>query len=179
MTRGPTASERTATRPPGFALVEAMVAVLLVAGLFAASLAAVGASRGGMRTVADRSRATLLAEQLLNEAAARPYWDGYGTGPGPESDETAAGDRSPYDDVDDYDGWSASPPQRKNGTVIDGFNGWRRTVEVRWTDPTDLSRTETSETGVKRITVTVRRNGKELAELTAVRTFAADRRGSD
>ena len=78
------------------------------------------------------------------------------------------------DDVDDYDGWSGSPPEYKDGTVIPDLDGWARHVTVAWVKATDLSLTSGSETNVKRITVTVTYNDMEVASLTAVRTLARD-----
>ena len=38
-------------------------------------------------------------------------------------------------DVDDYDGWSASPPEDKNGNPLVGFDDWGRSVSVEWVNP--------------------------------------------
>ena len=48
--------------------------------------------------------------------------------------------------------------------------GWERRVEVAWVEPDNLEFAAPTETGLKRITVTVHRNQQLPASLTAVRT---------
>ena len=91
---------------------------------------------------------------------------------GRESGESG-GDRTDWDDVDDYDGWSASPPQDKDGTVAGNRAGWARNVAVVWVDPTDPSQTVGSDQGAKWISVTVTRDGKLITSLAALRSRAA------
>ena len=75
--------------------------------------------------------------------------------------------------TDDYDGWSASPPQQKDGTVLSELTGWGRSVEVLWMDPWDLSQNVFSNQGVKRIAITVVHNNVPVASLIAFRTIVA------
>ncbi len=64
--------------------------------------------------------------------------------------------RSDFDDVDDYHSWSASPPQSKDGTDLPDYDGWTRSVTVEWVNVNSPGGTAAnSETGAKRITVTV------------------------
>ena len=89
---------------------------------------------------------------------------------GLESSEST-GSRADFDDVDDYNGWTASPPQRRDGTVIPQLDGWGRTAQVGRLDPVLLDPTGV-ETGVKRIRVTVKRDDAEVASIVAIRTRA-------
>ena len=73
---------------------------------------------------------------------------------GPEPGE-ADGTRTYFDDVDDYDGWSASPPQAKDGTVLKDYDGWTRKVEVVYATPSDPGISPVTDLGLKRISVTV------------------------
>ncbi len=57
--------------------------------------------------------------------------------------------------MDDYDGWSASPPQDKWGNVLPGLTGWRQQVSVVYSDPNTPSSTAASDLGLKRITITI------------------------
>ena len=84
--------------------------------------------------------------------------------------EPAGGPRNLWDDVDDYDNWSASPPQYEDGSVIPNLAGWRRSVDVDRVNPANLGQTVASDQDVKRIIVTVKRDGVPVASLTAVRT---------
>ena len=89
---------------------------------------------------------------------------------GGESGESG-GSRIDWDDVDDYAGWSASPPEANDGTTLSGFEAWTRSVEVVWVKPGQLN-TVGAKTGVKRISVTVSRNDGPATELVAIRTQA-------
>ncbi|MCX5662021.1 MAG: PKD domain-containing protein [Planctomycetota bacterium] len=78
--------------------------------------------------------------------------------------------RSTWTDVDDYNGWTETTPQTKSGTVLGNFTGWTRSVLVEWIDPATLAATSNTNTGIKRITVTVVRRGKPVAVVAAYRT---------
>ncbi len=52
-----------------------------------------------------------------------------------------ADDRRTFDDVDDYHGWFASPPQLRNGDPIDMYEGWSRGVSVSRVNPATLAAT--------------------------------------
>ena len=43
-------------------------------------------------------------------------------------------------------------------------------VEVKWVDPDDLNQVMGSESGIKRITVTVKRNSLKCGEIVAIRS---------
>lgn len=88
-----------------------------------------------------------------------------GIDPGEDS-----GNRENFNDVDDYNGWSASPPQDPSGTVLKGLEGWKRQVEVAWVDPSNLGQVVGAESSLKRITVSVYRGNVVAAKLVAVRS---------
>jgi hypothetical protein len=50
---------------------------------------------------------------------------------GPELTEGLTG-RTAFDDVDDYSGFSESPPKDRSGVAMAGWTGWRRSVAVTW-----------------------------------------------
>ena len=78
-----------------------------------------------------------------------------------------------FDDIDDYDGWSASPPQSKSGQALAGLEGLRTAVEVVNVDPASLSQVVADgASDLKRITVRVYRNDDCLVTLTRLRTRA-------
>jgi len=157
-----------------FSMAEATLSVFILGVVLVAALSTVGASGRARQKMADRARGTPLAQDLMTEILQNGYNDpespaaSLGTNP----PEHTTGDRSLYDDVDDYDDWSASPPETKDGEPIDGFDDWRRSVEVAWIDPDDLTQVCGSETGVKRITVTVAHHDVPVATLVAIRTNA-------
>jgi hypothetical protein len=63
--------------------------------------------------------------------------------------------RALWDDVDDYNGWTESPPQAKDGTSLGLPAGWRRDVAVDYVTPDDPTAKSGTDQGIKRIIVTV------------------------
>ena len=159
----------------GFGLVEATLATVIAGGVIVVGINSIASAVVIKRKAAERERARLLAVDLVTEALRLPYEDpvqGVGAVPGPGADEVT-GTRSMFDDVDDYHGWTSSPPQYKDGATMSGLTGWRRTLAVRRVDPGTLA-TSASDTGVIEITVTVERHGAELARVVALRTSSWD-----
>ena len=154
-------------------LIETTVSVLLVGILFAAVLNTLGASSMTQSIHARRETALLLAQDLMTEILQQAYEDPNETvNPGGVEAGEDGANRMDFDDVDDYLGWSSSPPEYRTGVEIPWATGYTRTVNGEWRDPDDLVQASGSETGVKAIWVTVLYNGKTLVTLSAVRTRA-------
>jgi len=151
-------------------LVESVMAIVIVSGLLVVALNAAGASRVGQRSLSERGVGQLLAAALMSEILAQPYKDAADTGSnGPESGESN-GTRAGFDDVDDYQLWTESPPKNQDGSVIPDRIGWRRSVVVTYVEPDDLTHVRLGDGGAKRITVTVLFNSREAAVFQAIRT---------
>ncbi len=164
-------------RPPngslcrGLTLVEAVVSIVVVSTMVVGALNCVGTARTNELRLIERERAVALAEGLMCEILRQAYADPTG-GPqtfGIGSDENT-GNRSLFEDVDDYDGWDASPPQYKDGTVIPGCNDYEQVVHVAWVDPGDLASVAGSNTGIKRIQVVIKHAGAVVITLTGYRS---------
>jgi Tfp pilus assembly protein PilV len=150
--------------------VEATISMVIVAVMLVAALNTVGVSKMTQHRTALVSRGQLLAEALLAEILQRRYQEPDGAVAfGLETGETAT-IRSAYDDVDDYQGWSSSPPKAKDGTTLANTTGWKRTVIVEQIDPLDPTKTFSKETGAKRITVTAFYKDVPQATLVAIKT---------
>jgi hypothetical protein len=155
----------------GINMVEVAVSSLIVGVMLVASLRVVGQSFLTQRLNADRATGQFLADALLNEALQLSYMDpGLTSSPIGRGSGESATNRNNYDDVDDYHGYSESPPKSKTNTVLEGFNGWRRSVTVQWVDHTNLNLVRTSESGVKRVIVQALRNGELVATATGYRS---------
>jgi type II secretory pathway pseudopilin PulG len=157
-------------RGAAFSIVEAVISTIIVAFMLVAALSTVGASRRVQQKTSLADRGRLLAESLLTEILRQDYQDS--DNPivfGPEASESTA-TRAAFDDVDDYDGWSASPPAGKDGAVLANASGWTRTVAVVWIDPRHPAMVKSFETQAKRITVTAGYNNVPQATLVAIRT---------
>lgn len=162
-------ARRINTRARGFTLVEAAVSSVLVGVLLVASLQALAAARMARYKNAELARATLLADGLLNEIRALPYSDPAGSSIlGYDFAENGVW-RGSFDDVDDFNGWTESPPQLPDGTPMDGYDSWSRSVRVYWCNPASPSGTSGAETGLKRIVVVVNHHGVPVATATAIK----------
>jgi hypothetical protein len=149
-----------------------VVSTVLVGVLLIAALRSVGASVFTQSLSAQRTTGQMLADGLMAEILAKAYKDP-GNWPqfGREWGESSAS-KANYNDVDDFQDWSESPPQLADGSTMPDLTGWQRSVAVDWVDLSDLSRVQYWDTGAKRITVTVRYNGVAIATRVAIRTEA-------
>ena len=170
-----TTARRTVAHPAsgrGFSLIEAVFSVVIVAVMFAAVMTTVAAARVVRYKTDGRSRGSTLAHDLMAEILQAAYEEP--AGPAALGRDAAEGidDRADFDDVDDYDGWTATPPELKGGTPLSLPAGWSRAVEVRWVVANNLTLTSGTETNAKRIIVTVKHNNVTMAQVTAIRTRA-------
>jgi type II secretory pathway pseudopilin PulG len=157
-------------RRRGFSIVEAVIATVIVAIMLVAALSTVGASRFVQHQTYQADRGRMLAQQLLAEIVQRRYQDpNEPLAFGREATESAA-TRTDFDDVDDYDGWSASPPEGHDGTPLTNAAGWTRTVTVQWIDPLNPGQVEAAESNAKRIEVVASYDGIPQVTLYAIRT---------
>lgn len=158
------------TNRSGFTLLESVIAVMLVGLLMVAALQSVGAMKRRETHSLEQFRGQQLAAALMNEILLQAYAEPVTAAVfGPESGE--AGNRSLFDDVDDYAGWSATPPKDRSGQAVAGFTGWTHSVAVQWVNPTTLAATTASNTGLKKLTVTVSKGDKTIATATGYRSI--------
>jgi type II secretory pathway pseudopilin PulG len=149
-------------------IVEVVVAAAILGGVGMIALRGIAATHASQLDTADSARAELLARELLDEILQQNFVRT--TVMLPDESPTT---RVNFTCLDDYDGWNAAktlPPQRKDGTLIPSGLGWARRVTVINVSASDLVTASQTETGIKRITVTVSRFGKDLAEISLVRT---------
>ncbi|MFG0261812.1 MAG: PKD domain-containing protein [Novipirellula sp. JB048] len=160
-------------RRRGFGLLDSVLAVMLVGILMVGALQSIGASKRREAATLDRLLGQQLAGAMMNEILLQAYSE-------PESDEEtlfgmepdeSTGDRSRFDDVDDYHGWTSTPPQSRSGMPIAGFEDWTRSVEVSWADPETLAATAAVRTGLKKIHVSVLKQGRVISSLVGYRSI--------
>ena len=78
---------------------------------------------------------------------------------GPETGETLA----TYNDNDDFDGASFSPPVDARRQTISNLSGWTQSITVRSVDPNNLTSTvPNGSTPTERITVTISHLGQQV-----------------
>ena len=135
-------------------LVEVTISTLLVGLMIVASMKSVGGVLRTWAMVGEMPQGNTLTLELLTEIVQAEYVEP-DDAPlfGPESPETGAS-RADWDDVDDYNGWSSSPPERKDGTAITEYTGWTRTVvAIEYVSPSSPLTVVGGDQGLKRITV--------------------------
>jgi MSHA pilin protein MshD len=165
---------RSPTIRRGFTLVEAVVSLVIVSVMFTAAMTTAAAARVREQKAIDRQKGLFLAQSLMSEILDKPYQDP-GALPilGLELGDIL-GLRSSYNDVDDYDGLTEAPPKDSSGAPMAGYQRWSRSVTVQWVTPGALNTTSLTETNLKRVTVTVKKNGLTVVELCALRSKARD-----
>jgi MSHA pilin protein MshD len=153
-----------------FTIAEAVISMLIVSVMLTAALRAAAQSVAAQYKAAERQTGGLLAQGLLNEILTRPYKDPETPGTfGIEPGEPVKGPRYGFDDVDDYNGLSESPPVDQDAKALTGLTGWTRSVTVQYVDPAKPDSVQVSDMGVKLITVTVLNGKAKVVVRTAVR----------
>jgi hypothetical protein len=143
------------------------VSSILVGSIMVASLSTVGAVMRFRSSTSDTVRAALLAADLLAEIQNQAYADPNQTPVfGKETGETT---RAQFDDVDDYDSWTESPPKNRAGSSLTGFTGWTRSVTVARAQRNSPMQNAGSDEGLKRIRITVSKNGVALQTIDALK----------
>lgn len=162
-----------ARRTAGFTIVEATMAVLVVSVLLVAAISAGDVAVSTQYRTGDRAVGRMLADGLMTDILSLAYQDPQYTTVilGPDVGETSTS-KTNYNDVDDYNGWSETPPQDRNGVTIPGFTNWKRTVTVQWCSGTAPTQTASSETNCKLITVRVYHNSVLVATRVGIKVNA-------
>ena len=150
-------------------MVEVIISTMLVAVVLVGAMDCVGSVLRGRTATSESVRAKHLAQQLMVEIIGQSYEEPVDT-PQFGRESESGGDRSDWDDIDDYDAWSSSPPEAKDGAALPNLSGWQREVTVDWVDPNSLSTVSGTDQGVKRVTVLVSRNGTLKARMESLRS---------
>ena len=161
---------RSVAQARGFTLIEAVMSMLIVGLMLVAALNTIGASRITEVRGFEQTLGPMLAEELMAEILDQSYEDTDGSPTFGREGGEHSGSRSTWDDVDDYTGWSASPPENKDGTTLSGVDGWSRQVEVKWVSSLDPDLESVIPTGIKRVDVVVSYNGRVVSTLSSLRT---------
>jgi type II secretory pathway pseudopilin PulG len=171
---------RHQTQRTAFSLIEAMVALSITAMAGAVLLLA---TQGVLETTNDAVAQTIaqgMATQLIDEVLGARYCGGtdpYETTLGGSASERAGGNRDRFNDTDDYDDFSAQPPEDTYGNALgqgdwngnfrhpalrspgDPFNQWRHRIEVYYVNPSDptVRRPDSQPTDYRAVEVTIER----------------------
>lgn len=153
----------------GLTLIEVVFSTMLVGVVLVGAMDLLGAVIRGRTSTADAAKAENLAHQLMTEILNTDYKDDtlplFGTEVG-----ELVGNRSGYDDVDDYHSLSQLPPLGLDGSPLVNSTGWQWEVTVEWVTPANPAVTSLTDQGLKRITVTVKHDGQVITRLVGLRS---------
>ena len=153
----------------GMTLVEVSIATLIIGVLIVPTMMVMASVSQSYYRAESRDRAFIAANRLLSEILGLSYDDpqtGHTTF-GPESDEA---DRSQFDDIDDYAGWTESNLQQRDGNLVPGMEDYARSVKVNFVTLIDNEIVVASgPTDLKQITVTVTTPLKIEIRLSSIR----------
>ena len=148
---------QTRRRRRGLSLAEVAISTLLVGLMVVTSMKAVGGVFRTWQVGGQQVDGAALAQELMTEVLQARYEEPDDTPIFGRETTEAINERANWDDTDDYDDWSASPPEAKDGTALANYSGWTRAVVVEKIDPSSFSIVADSaaDTDLRRITVTV------------------------
>lgn len=119
----------------GATLVEVVLFIVIIATALSAVLGTLSLT---VRRSADplvARQALAVAESLLQEVMSQPYTandlDGGPDAIGPEAGETRFSTTSPFDHVDDYDGYTMNGVVKTDGSAVAGLAGYNASVTVQ------------------------------------------------
>jgi hypothetical protein len=155
---------------PAFGTPEVLMAIAITGLLLVAALQLVGMVYRNRTAMVERLTGPGLARELMAEIMSMPFDDPDGAGIlGIDLSELLA-NRSTFDDVDDYNGYNAANAENKQRVALSGYTGWRQQAAVAWVTLADPTATAGSDTGVKRITVTITSPSGSQTQLVAYRS---------
>ncbi len=152
-----------------FTLIEALMATLLigvaVSALVIATVSQSQANAYGMNT----STAEFLLEEIRALTMPLPVMD-----PNTEAEtfgaETGEVSVADYDDLDDYDEVTFSPPVDVGGNVLNDFSNYSQTITVENVDPADFTSVIADHGSlIVRVSVSVQKNGQTVTSSSWIR----------
>jgi type II secretory pathway pseudopilin PulG len=175
-----------ARRRAAFSLVEALIALAIMALAGSVLLLSVESSLDSSTDAVDRTIADGIAQQVLDQALTKRFTESISGGAtlaeilgpiGAAADELLGVGSQQFDDVDDYSGYTMQPPKDEYGQPLGAgndagglraasfraptgfFQQWRVRVQVYYVDPTDHQVQSATATAYRAIEVTVEKIG--------------------
>jgi len=150
-----------------FSLIEVLIAIILIGLAITALLASSSSFTIANGAGTDLSTAEFLIEQIRELTALLPVVD-------PQTGTTVFGpeetDLAYYDDLDDFDGVSFSPPIDALRNILNDFAAFSQHVNVENINPGNFEQVVADHsTSFVRVTVTVLLNTKEISSMSWVR----------
>jgi prepilin-type N-terminal cleavage/methylation domain-containing protein len=154
-------------RDNAFSLIEVLIATVLIGLAITAILVANSSFTMVNGASTDLSTAEFLIEQIRELTALLPVID-------PQTGTTTFGPEEPtladYDDLDDFDCASFSPPISVNKNVLNDFAAFSQHITVENVNPANFEQVFSDHsTSFVRVTVTVLLNAKEISSMRWIR----------
>lgn len=153
----------------GFTLLEALLAVVIIGVSLTAIVAAMGAYTQVTGVGLNLSTAEFLIEEIRELSAVLPAVDpttGITTF-GPETGESTVAD---YDDLDDFDGQTFSPPIDISGASLAAFPAFSQQVVVENVSASDFENVVPDHSSdFVRVTVSILLNGNQVSSASWIR----------
>lgn len=168
--------QNTYTSRRAITLAETVISTLLIGFVIVSTLSIVGPIARSTTVHADKLVAANLANEMAEEVSTKLFIDPFALTPddiGFDADDSIFL-RTNYDDIDDFDGWSSSPPKHSFGGLMSTMTEWTRSVKVVHVLLADPSAESATNTGLKKVTVEVSKNGTVLASISTLHSQAAD-----
>ena len=146
----------------GFTLIEVLIAILLVGLAIVSLISANGAFTQANAAGAELSTSEFLIEQIRELTTVLPVIDpNTGTSTfGPEASETLAN----YDDLDDFNGASFSPPINADRNALADLSAYTQQITVENVNASDFEQVVSNHSSFfVRVTVQVFLNTKEIS----------------
>jgi type II secretory pathway pseudopilin PulG len=156
----------------GFSLIEALLAIILVGVSIAALLAASGSFSQSNAAGTELSTAEFLLEQIRELAAMLPVVD-------PNTGTATFGAEEPnlaeYDDLDDFDGKSFSPPISADRQTLTDFAAFTQQITVENVSKSDFDQVVADHSSCfVRVGIKVFLNTREIVSANLVRANLVD-----
>jgi hypothetical protein len=158
------------TPRPAFGTPEVLMALAITGVLIVAALQSVSMVYRSRTAMIQRLTGPGLARELMAEIMSMPYDDPDGAGILGIDLSELLGNRSTFDDVDDYNGYNTANAENKAGVALTGYAGWQEQAAVAWVTLADPTATSGVETGLKRVTVTITSPSGAQTQLIAYRS---------
>ena len=150
-----------------FTLIEVMIATILIALAIAALVTAGGSSTKANSAGIELSTAEFLIEQIRELTALLPVID-------PQTETATFGPEEAalagYDDLDDFDAASFSPPINADRQVLSDFVAFRQDIEVENLNDSNFEQVVSHHSSnFVRVTVKVFLNSRQIASASWIR----------
>lgn len=169
---------RRCYRRAAYNLAEVLIATALVGVVMVAALNTLGGATETWLSATRSQDAESLAHELMAEILAQAYSDPETTDDpdreefGVEAGESGS-DRATFDDLDDYDDWSASPPESRDGAALTTYTDWTREAivqKLKSRKVDDFHKDDDKDREARLITVAVTDPKGEVVVLKAIRS---------